>query len=68
MVRRKAPSPHHYAVIRMDPVAMITSLGIDDPATLAEARSMNPKKYLVYLFWVRPPPLRVALRRISPVI
>lgn len=33
---------------------MITSLGIDDPVTLAEAREMKPNKYLVYLVWVRP--------------
>ncbi|KAI0800131.1 hypothetical protein C8Q74DRAFT_1190978 [Fomes fomentarius] len=52
MVRRIIPSSHHYAVIRMDPVAMVEGLGLDDDLeTLAEARAMQPRKYLVYLSW-----------------
>ena len=44
-----APSPRYYAVIRMDPVAMVQGLELDDPQMLEEARKMEPKKYLVYL-------------------
>lgn len=31
---------------------MVEGLGLDDEATLAEARAMQPRKYLVYLSWV----------------
>ncbi|KAI0752787.1 hypothetical protein C8Q80DRAFT_475935 [Daedaleopsis nitida] len=41
------PVLNSYAVIRMDPVAMVADL--QDPIALAEARKMAPKKYLVYL-------------------
>ena len=53
MVRAVVPLPHHYAVIRMDPEAMLRDLGLDDPVTLDEVRKIPVKKYLVYLNWVR---------------
>ncbi len=53
MVRAVAPLPFHYAVLRMDPEAMVKDLGLDDAATLDEVRQMSVKKYLVYLDWVR---------------
>nr|VWP01925.1 Candidapepsin-4 (EC (ACP 4) (Aspartate protease 4) (Secreted aspartic protease 4) [Ganoderma boninense] len=43
------PVPWFYAVIRMDPLAMVTDLGLDDTETLAEVEMFNPKKYLVYV-------------------
>ena len=42
-----------YAVIQMDPVAMVKHL--DDPVALKEARALRPQKYLVYLIDVRLP-------------
>ena len=50
---RIAPPPCTYAIIRMDPEAMIKDLGLDDPETLSEVEKMNPQKYLVYVEWVR---------------
>ncbi len=44
--------PGHYAVLRMDPEAMLKDLGLDDAATIEEVRQMSVKKYLVYLDWV----------------
>lgn len=41
-----APFPGIYAVIRVDPVAMVQHL--DRDAILA-AESLNPKSYLVYI-------------------
>ncbi|RDX48701.1 hypothetical protein OH76DRAFT_1351949 [Lentinus brumalis] len=46
-----APGPNYYAVIRMDPISMVMDLGLDDPITLAEAKQMVTKRYLVYLHW-----------------
>lgn len=51
-MKRSVPLPHHYAVIRMDPVRMVTDLGLDDPDTLREAQNMKTRKYLVYLSFV----------------
>ncbi len=48
-----APGPNYYAVIRLDPISMVMDLGLDDPITLAEAKQMVTKRYLVYLHWVR---------------
>ena len=42
-----------YAVIQMDPVAMVKHL--DDSIALEEARALRPQKYLVYLIDVRLP-------------
>ncbi|TFK84700.1 hypothetical protein K466DRAFT_526956, partial [Polyporus arcularius HHB13444] len=39
--------PNQFAVLRIDPVAMVEPLR--DPQALAEARAMKPKKYLMYL-------------------
>ena len=50
---RIVPPPCVYAVIRMDPTSMVQNLGLDDLETLGEAGKMNPKKYLVYVEWVR---------------
>ncbi|KAI0350643.1 hypothetical protein OH77DRAFT_1412785 [Trametes cingulata] len=44
-----SPSPGTYAVVRMDPVAMVEELGIDDVEAVAAARAMQPKSYLIYL-------------------
>ncbi|RPD57867.1 hypothetical protein L226DRAFT_472486, partial [Lentinus tigrinus ALCF2SS1-7] len=51
MVRPLIPQPGYYAVIRIDPEAMVTDLGLDDPETIQESRNMPRKKYLVYLEW-----------------
>ncbi|RPD57914.1 hypothetical protein L226DRAFT_470105 [Lentinus tigrinus ALCF2SS1-7] len=51
MFRGLVPLPSHYAVIRTDPEAMLKDLGLDDPETLAEAKDMSRKKYLVFLEW-----------------
>ncbi|KAI0800134.1 hypothetical protein C8Q74DRAFT_1191240, partial [Fomes fomentarius] len=56
-MKRSVPLPHHYAVIRMDPVRMVTDLGLDDPDTLREAQHMKTRKYLVYLSFVAELPL-----------
>ncbi|KAL1937866.1 hypothetical protein VTO73DRAFT_12759 [Trametes versicolor] len=42
-----SPNAPCYAVIRMDPVAMVKKL--DDPEALAAARAMTPQSYVVYL-------------------
>ena len=46
------PEPHSFAVVRMDPVAMVSHLNLD-PVALKAAQAMRPKKYLVYLDIVR---------------
>ena len=33
----------------MDPIAMLTTAGLDDPEALAAAKALVPKKYMVYL-------------------
>lgn len=52
-----SPNAPCYAVIRMDPVAMVKKL--DDPEALAAARAMTPRSYVVYLIHVtrNPPPM-----------
>ena len=50
---RIAPPPRVYAVIQMDPGTMVKNLGLDDPESLSEVEKMSPKKYLVYIEWVR---------------
>lgn len=52
MVRRFVPSPLHYMAIRLNPTAMVDDLGLDDPETVAEAKALQTKTYLVYLVWV----------------
>ena len=42
------PIPSNFAVVRMDPVAMVRRLKLDQLA-IAEAEAMRPQKYLVYL-------------------
>ncbi|EIW54185.1 uncharacterized protein TRAVEDRAFT_132557 [Trametes versicolor FP-101664 SS1] len=42
-----SPNMGNYAVIRMDPVAMVKDL--DDPEALVAAEALKTKKYLVYL-------------------
>ena len=44
------PVPQTYAVIQLDPVAMV--LHLNDANALEEARAMAPKKYLVYISMV----------------
>ena len=44
---RICPSPHRYAVIRMDPVASVQHL--NDPKALEAAKAMTTKSYLVWL-------------------
>ncbi|TFK91974.1 hypothetical protein K466DRAFT_659614 [Polyporus arcularius HHB13444] len=51
MVRRLIPSPLHYLAIQMNPTAMLEDLGLDDSATMAEARAIRTKTYLVHLVW-----------------
>ncbi|KAI0350613.1 hypothetical protein OH77DRAFT_1412657, partial [Trametes cingulata] len=46
-MKRFCPSPFQYAVIRMDPVAMVEHF--NDPIATSEARALDTKKYLVYL-------------------
>ena len=41
-----------YAFIKMDPLAMVGNLGLDDSKTLAAVAKMKPKKYLIYLEYV----------------
>ncbi|KAI0669566.1 hypothetical protein C8Q78DRAFT_186147 [Trametes maxima] len=41
------PLPYRYAVIQMDPVAMVRHY--DDPIALSAAAAMRPQTYLVYL-------------------
>ncbi|TFK91978.1 hypothetical protein K466DRAFT_481556 [Polyporus arcularius HHB13444] len=58
MVRKLIiPSPSHYAAIRLNPVAMVEDLGLEDEATLAEARRLETKTYLAYLVWPAELPL-----------
>ncbi len=52
MGRLLIPQPSHYAVIRLDPEAMVEDLGLQDTKTLLEVRNMSRKKYLVFLEWV----------------
>ncbi|RDX48720.1 hypothetical protein OH76DRAFT_1310311, partial [Lentinus brumalis] len=59
-----------YAVLRMDPEAMVKDLGLDDAATLDEVRQMSAKKYLVYLDWPDELPMaqvRWCRYRVSPI-
>ncbi|KAI0697410.1 hypothetical protein C8T65DRAFT_755346 [Cerioporus squamosus] len=51
MDRPLIPQPSHYAVIRIDPEAMVKDLGLEDSETLREVRGMSRKKYLVFLVW-----------------
>ncbi|OSC96778.1 hypothetical protein PYCCODRAFT_1420552 [Trametes coccinea BRFM310] len=46
-MKRSCPEPLCYAVIRIDPVAMVEHF--NDPIATAEACALRPKKYLVYL-------------------
>ncbi|KAI0669551.1 hypothetical protein C8Q78DRAFT_1040799 [Trametes maxima] len=46
-MKQFCPLPRRFAVIQMDPVGMVRHF--DDPIALAAARSLEPKKYLVYL-------------------
>ncbi len=68
---RKAPSnpvtifprPRQFAVVQIDPVAMVKTAGLDDPEALAAAGALVTKKYLLYLESLRiipafPPPYR----------
>ena len=53
MMPKKAsafPKARRFAVVRMDPVAMVEHL--HDPVALNAARAMRTKKYLVYLEFV----------------
>ena len=50
-MKRLCPGSFQYAVIRMDPVAMVEHY--HDPIATVEARALRPKKYLVYLDLVR---------------
>ena len=52
MVLRIVPSSLCYAAIRIDPIAMVRDLGLDDPQTLAEARGVKNRTYLVLLHMV----------------
>ena len=60
--RRIAPLPFVYAVIRIDPDTMVKDLGLDDLETLNDVRKIDPKKYLVYVEWVRYHSLTLSLR------
>ncbi|KAI0350625.1 hypothetical protein OH77DRAFT_1412659, partial [Trametes cingulata] len=42
-----SPNPGTYAVVRMDPVAMVQNS--DDQDAVAAASAMKPKRYLVYI-------------------
>ncbi|TFK83903.1 hypothetical protein K466DRAFT_497572, partial [Polyporus arcularius HHB13444] len=44
---RFCPSPGSYAVIRMDPIAMVEHL--HDPVALSAAEAVEAKSYLVYI-------------------
>ncbi len=47
------PSGLAYAVIQMNPLAMVRDLGLDDdPEIVAAVAEMKPKKYLIYLEFV----------------
>ncbi|KAI8978347.1 hypothetical protein BD414DRAFT_495277 [Trametes punicea] len=46
-MKRLCPGSLQYAVVRIDPVAMVEHL--NDPTATAAARALRPKKYLVYL-------------------
>ena len=43
------PRPRFYAVIQMDPKAMIRDWKLDDEQALKEVEEMRPQKYLIYL-------------------
>ena len=45
------PMPSQFVVLRMDPVAMVKPLR--DPRATVEAKTMRPKKYLMFLTSVR---------------
>ncbi len=47
------PTGQQFAVVRMDPLAMVLHLNLDSVA-IEEATAMKPKKYLVYVDSVRP--------------
>ena len=47
------PPGSAYAVIQMDPVAMVSHL---DARALEEAQELRPKKYLILTSFVRPLP------------
>ncbi|RPD57907.1 hypothetical protein L227DRAFT_505988, partial [Lentinus tigrinus ALCF2SS1-6] len=42
------PTALKFVVVRMDPISMVSHLGLDSIA-ISEATAMEPKKYLVYL-------------------
>lgn len=46
-MKRFCPAAFQFAVICMDPVAMVEHF--QDPIATAEARALRTKKYLVYL-------------------
>ncbi|KAI0774876.1 hypothetical protein BD413DRAFT_537298 [Trametes elegans] len=46
-MKRLSPASLQYAVIRIDPIAMV--LHFKDPVATREAQALRPKKYLVYL-------------------
>ncbi|TFK91975.1 hypothetical protein K466DRAFT_540584 [Polyporus arcularius HHB13444] len=51
------PLPCHYALIRLNPTAMLGDLRLDDAITLAEAEKFKPKTYLAFLLWPEDLPL-----------
>ncbi|RPD57886.1 hypothetical protein L226DRAFT_563584 [Lentinus tigrinus ALCF2SS1-7] len=70
MPRPLIPQPGYYAVIRIDPEAMVADLGLDDPETIQESRDMPRKKYLVYLEWpdeLPMPDMRWCRYGVSPI-
>ncbi|KAI0365070.1 hypothetical protein BV20DRAFT_955007 [Pilatotrama ljubarskyi] len=44
-----SPNPGTYAVIRIDPVAMVEELKLDDAEALSAAKAMHTKSYLICL-------------------
>lgn len=46
-----SPNPRTYAVIRLNPVAMVEHL--DDPEALSAAEALQTKAYIVYIRCVR---------------
>ncbi len=38
-----------YAVVQMDPLAMVKNLGLEDPKILLAVEALHPKTYLVYV-------------------
>lgn len=51
-VKLPFPRLHRFAIIQMDPVAMIEQLNIHDDEALSEAHALTTKKYLVYIAYV----------------